>query len=87
MFNLPAELTLHILSYLPFDSLSRLRAVCKPWNEFCIFHECIIYRQAACLYTYIPRPTTMLDDLGSLYSKRVLEGVKTWKDFCMPSIE
>lgn len=85
MLNLPTELTLHILSYLPFISLSRSQAVCKSWREFCNFHESNIYRNAACLHSYIPCPTTMLNELGSLYSQRVLEGVNTWKDFCMLS--
>ncbi|KAF8797521.1 hypothetical protein BYT27DRAFT_7344147 [Phlegmacium glaucopus] len=80
MFNLPTELTLYILSYLPFDSLSRLKAVCKSWNEFSNLQESTIYRNAACLHAYIPCPRTMLKDLGSLYSQRALEGVKTWKD-------
>ena len=38
MLNLPTELTLMILSYLsylPFNSLSRLQSVCKSWNELC----------------------------------------------------
>ena len=83
MLNLPSELTLNILSYLPFNSLSRLLSVCKSWSEFCILHENTIYRNAACLHTYIPRPTTKLDELSSMYSQRALEDVKTWKDLCM----
>ena len=83
MFNLPTELALKILSDLPFNSLSRLQSVCKSWSEFCTLHENTIYRNAACLHTYIPRPTTMLNELSSLYSQRALEDVKTWKDLCM----
>ena len=82
MLNLPTELTLNILSYLPFSSLSRLQSVCKSWSEFCTLHENTIYRNAACLHTYIPRSTTMLNELSSLYSQRALEDVKTWKDLC-----
>ena len=85
MLNLPTELALKILSHLPFNSLGRLQSVCKSWSEFCILHESTIYRNAACLYTYIPRPTTMLNELSSMYSHRVLEDVKTWKDLCMCS--
>ena len=80
MFNLPTELALHILSYLPFDSLSRLQAVSKSWNEFCNLHESSIYRNAAYLNAYIPSQTTMLNELGSFHSQRVLRGVNTWKD-------
>ena len=69
MLKLPTELTLNILSYLPFNSLSRLQSVCKSWSKFCTLHENTIYRNAACLYTYIPRPTTMLNELSSLYSQ------------------
>ena len=83
MLNLPTELALNILSYLPVNSLSRLRSVCKSWNEFCILHENTIYRNAASLHTYIPSPTTMLNELESLYSQRAMEDVKTWKDLCM----
>ena len=85
MLNLPAELTLSILSYLPLNSLSQLQSVCKSWSEFCTLHEGTIYRNAACLHTYIPCPTTMLNGLSSLYSERVLKDVKTWKDLCMCS--
>ena len=87
MLNLPTELTLKILSYLPFNSLSRLQSVCKSWSEFCSLHENTIYRNAACLHTYIPSPTMMLNELGSFYSKRALEDVETWKDLCTCSIE
>ena len=85
MLDLPTELTLKILSCLPFNSLSRLQSVCKSWSDFCTLHESTIYRNAACLYMYIPCPTTMLNELSSLYSQRVLEDVKTWKDLCMCS--
>lgn len=85
MLNLPSELALNVLSYLPFKSLSRLQSVCKSWSEFCTLHENTIYRNAAFLYAYISCPTTMLNELSSLYSQRSLEGVKTWKDFCMCS--
>ena len=83
MLNLPTELTLNILSYLPLDSLGRLNSVCKSWSGFCAQHENTIYRNAACLHTYIPRPMTMLDNLTSMYSQRALEDVETWKDLCM----
>ena len=87
MLNLPAELTLSILSYLPLNSLSRLQSLCKSWNDFCALHESTIYRNAAYLHSYIPRPTTMLNELSSLYSQRALEDVMTWKDLCMRSNE
>ena len=85
MLNLPTELAIIILSYLPFNSLSRLQLICKSWSDFCTLHESTIYRNAACLHTYIPHPTTMLNELSSLYSQRALEDVKTWKELCMCS--
>ena len=82
MFNLPTELSLGILSYLNCTCLCRLRAVCKSWNEFCILHENTIYHTAASLHSYISSPTAEFNQLGSRYSNKVLEGVKTWKDLC-----
>lgn len=89
MFNLPTELVLNVLSYLPFASLCRLQVVSKSWNEFCTLHESTIYRNAAYLHAYIPRPSTMLSELGSLYSQRALKGVQSWKDLStsLPSDE
>ncbi|KAF8799147.1 hypothetical protein BYT27DRAFT_7176632 [Phlegmacium glaucopus] len=87
MFDLSAELTLNILSYLPFVSLGRLQAVCKSWDEFCNLNESTIYRNAAFLHGYIPCPTTTLNELGSLYSQRALEGVNTWKDLNRKRLE
>ena len=86
MLNIIAtELVIFILSYLPVNSLSRLQLVCKSWSDFFTLHESTIYRNAACLHTYIPCPTTMLNELSTLYSQKALEDVKTWKDLCMYS--
>ncbi|KAF8148668.1 hypothetical protein B0H34DRAFT_736501 [Crassisporium funariophilum] len=87
MFDLPTELSLQILSYLPFASLNALQVACKSFHDFFVLHDTTIFRNAAWAHDYISSPTTLLPEIRSLYSKRSLEGVDTFKDLCRKRLD
>ncbi|KAI9064540.1 hypothetical protein FKP32DRAFT_582613 [Trametes sanguinea] len=47
MNDLPAELLLRILAYLPVQSLCSLRAICRRWEDFFITNQSAIYHRVA----------------------------------------
>ena len=80
--DLPHELTLAVLSYLPLSSLSSYQAVCKDWKRFIDKYELSIYRSAAILHEFIPSSATSLSEIESSYHARYLRGVDDWKALC-----
>ncbi|KAF4623168.1 hypothetical protein D9613_001312 [Agrocybe pediades] len=89
--ELPAEIVILILSYLPIPSISSLRILSKEWLYFIdgnAQNRNTIYRNAAWIEGYIPDRTSMLDEIGpkedgtGLFSERTMHGVEDWKDFC-----
>jgi hypothetical protein len=85
MLNLPTELALAVLAYLPIDSLRCLSLVCWQWNKFINLQENAIYHQAAVLHKLIPRSMTSLEEAQNPYSNISLAGVGGWKDLCKSS--
>lgn len=81
MQDLPAELRLAILEHVSVSSLSNLSSVCHFWKEFIDENEGIIFRNAAVLHGYTS-PSKLLSDLDSLYSRRSLIGIDSWKALC-----
>ena len=83
-FIFPPELTFKhpLLSTVQFSE-SITVGMQNLGSDFCTVHCALPTTHAACLHTYIPRPTTMLNELGSLYSQRALEGCE--EDLCMCS--
>ncbi|OSC99831.1 hypothetical protein PYCCODRAFT_1469960 [Trametes coccinea BRFM310] len=45
--DLPVELRLQILAYLPLQSLLWIRLTCRRWNDFFVANASAIYRNAA----------------------------------------
>lgn len=82
MLQLPAELVLAILSYLPLSSLIHLQLVSRAWKQYFDVNEVTIYRHAAAIHSWIPSFDMSIFDLTSLYSKKSLKGVDGWKSFC-----
>jgi hypothetical protein len=82
--SLPPEVALQILSYLPVSSLANLHSVSRAWNNFFLYHETAVYRQAAYLHGIIQDDAASLDSplLMQKYSQRVLRNVDSWKDLC-----
>lgn len=89
--DLPPEIIIIILSFLPVSSLGAVLRLNKQWFLFIDENQDTIYRDAAYLEGYIPDAATLLEDLGpreggmesqALYSRRVTDGVEGWKDFC-----
>ncbi|KAF8060699.1 hypothetical protein FPV67DRAFT_1511167 [Lyophyllum atratum] len=82
MFNLPPELALSILAYLPLNSLAILPLVCRNWQKFIGIHANPIYHKAALLHRYISSMAISLEDTIRSYSQRSVGSVSSWKDLC-----
>lgn len=82
MFDLPAELALSILAYLPLGSIAILPQVCHTWNSFVQSNREQIYHSAAVCHRFIPSTSTSHNELRQWYSTRSLKGVNGWHDFC-----
>jgi len=89
--DLPPEIIIIILSFLPVSSIGVVLRLNKKWLLFIDENQNTIYRDAAYLEGYIPDPATLLEDIGpgeggmetqALYSRRVTDGMEGWKDFC-----
>jgi len=89
--ELPPEIVIIILSFLPVSSLCAILRLNKKWFLFIDENQNTIYRDAAYLEGYMPDPATLLEGIGpredgmerqALYSRRVTAGLEGWKDFC-----
>ncbi|KAF8956222.1 hypothetical protein BDZ97DRAFT_1852767 [Flammula alnicola] len=89
--ELPAEITILILSYLPLPTLSVLLRLNAEWFDFIGQNGNTIYHNAAFLQGYIPSHKTLIEELRpteagterqALYSRRATEGIHGWKDMC-----
>ena len=89
--ELPPEIIIVILSFLPVSSLCAVLRLNKKWFLFIDENQNTIYRDAAYLESYMPDPATLLEVIGpredgmerqALYSRRVTAGLEGWKDFC-----
>jgi hypothetical protein len=84
--ELPPEIIIIILSFLPVSSLCAILQLNKNWFLFIDENQNTRYRDAAYLEGYMPDPATLLEGMGpredgmerqALYSRRVtarLEG-------------
>ena len=82
MFDLPAELALRILSFLPLSSLSSIQRVSHHWRKFFNTNESFIYHNAAVYHGYIPSPGIPIGEARAMYSERALGSALDWKAFC-----
>ena len=87
--ELPAELVIIIISYLPLTSITRLYRVNRQWHEFLDLNENSVYRNAAWREGWLINPQMLLEDLDQIndirssYSRRSVRNVSDWKGFCM----
>ncbi|KAF5376923.1 hypothetical protein D9615_007333 [Tricholomella constricta] len=82
MFDLPPELALEILAYLPLNSLATLPLVCRHWRNIFIIHASHIHHKAALLHGYIRSTAISIEDANKLYSQRSVGIVCGWRDLC-----
>lgn len=85
LHGLPPELVIHILSFLPFQSLGALQQVSRPWNDFVLANQTLVYYNAAVVHNFIDSPAESLTSLNEVVGRlegRLWRGVKSWKDFC-----
>ncbi|KAG9223420.1 hypothetical protein PLEOSDRAFT_1081654 [Pleurotus ostreatus PC15] len=77
--DLPAELILQVLSYVPIETLNSLRLVCHKLHNILEAQEASIYRNAAVFHGFVPSGNV---NYSNIYSRRSLFGVDSWKLFC-----
>ena len=80
--NLPTELILKILAYLPLQSLRALRLISKASEAFFIDNQSSIYHHAAFLHRFIDSTHTLLPEAKQLHTLNFLQDVPDWYDYC-----
>ncbi|KAJ7642852.1 hypothetical protein B0H17DRAFT_1148749 [Mycena rosella] len=98
MLQLPVELVICILKYLPLSTLSQLLSTSREWNNFFESNQSILYHNAAVLHGFTPSASIVYSDLEAIQddrdmtphraalSRRSLTGVSDWKSFCYKQI-
>lgn len=74
LHQLPAEIALHAISYLPLYSLYSATLVSRDWNALIAINEPTVYRNAAILHRFI--------DEDHLRAGLV---PNNWKAYCPPA--
>jgi hypothetical protein len=79
--ELPAELALVILSYLPLSSIGYLRRVNREWSYFVEQNLTTVYRNAAFLEGFIAKKQTLLSELDGTATGTMSEngGGGSWR--------
>ena len=85
MFDLPPELALRILSFLPLSSLSSIQRVSHHWGKLFTANESVIYHNAAVYHGYIHSASVPIEEARAMYSERALGHALNWNGFCTSS--
>ncbi|KDR70005.1 hypothetical protein GALMADRAFT_255349 [Galerina marginata CBS 339.88] len=82
--ELPAELSLLIISYLPLSSLAVLHQLNRSWSDFLSLqeNEDAVYRAAAVREGYVGAALTGVRWEAQAYSEKAMRDVDSWKIFC-----
>lgn len=81
--DLPPELILSVLVYLPLQSLHALRRLSREWHDWFDRNNEYIYQQAAFRHNFIPSAYTTLGDAVE-HTKHLLSrwAIENWRAFC-----
>ena len=88
MEQLPPELLLHILSYLPIRNLHDVQALNSSFNTLIKENNNQVYRSAASLHQFVDKkvlerdPIHALKDISRHYFSTWMDDVEDWKSFC-----
>lgn len=81
--ELPIELLLQIIRYLPLQSLHRFTRSARVLNRIINENEALVYRQAATLHGYVDGATSsdppVADSKNSTYP---FTNTTSWKQYC-----
>lgn len=80
--DLPPELVLRMLSFLPIPSLHAMQVLSRLWNGFFHTHERLIYLRAACYHRFISNTNVPLSEARSVYPGCVKKEVDSWRSLC-----
>ncbi|KAH9941924.1 hypothetical protein B0H21DRAFT_543104 [Amylocystis lapponica] len=84
---LPPELVLHVLAYLPFQSLYSLHLVSRYWQTFVIANESSIYHHAALLHRFVSSVEQPLPEAVATHVGQYMKEVDSWKAYCQRSFQ
>ena len=81
--DLPAELLLRVLAFLPVQALRSLRLASRAWNVFFFENESTIYHHAAVLHRFIDSIDTLLPEAKAARKHLTfLQDVPDWYHYC-----
>jgi hypothetical protein len=81
--QLPSELTIQILRFLPLRDLSCVQQVSRASHNFFVIHEDSIYHAAAEHHNFLPN-NVPVDELHDWIPKKLEDriGTLSWKRLC-----
>lgn len=82
MFELPSELILGVLEFLPASDLATIQTLSRDWNEFLTFHQASIYHNCAVLHGYAGPRATLEEAKRKDYGSDWLVDVESWREYC-----
>ncbi|OBZ69689.1 hypothetical protein A0H81_10461 [Grifola frondosa] len=80
--DLPVELALKTLSYLPLQILCSLRSTSRHWHQFFITNESSIYHNAALLHNFVTSINTPLTQAKADHASPFARDVERWYQYC-----
>ncbi|KDQ52879.1 hypothetical protein JAAARDRAFT_61656 [Jaapia argillacea MUCL 33604] len=80
--SLPAELTLHLLSYLPLGDISTITLLSRAWLAFLNANQDTVYRQAAIYHRFVSPDVVSLETVRDSENGSWMDGLNSWKDLC-----
>ncbi|KAI0073855.1 hypothetical protein K474DRAFT_135474 [Panus rudis PR-1116 ss-1] len=78
---LPADISLHILSFLSLSDIANLHLTSRGNHRFLADHESEVYHQLAVSYRYVSPGTSLHEAIVAEYPSSWLNGTEDWKDF------
>ena len=83
--DLPADLTLYILSFLSFKHINALYPVSRSLFKFLHDHQDALYHRLAIAHRYALPGVSLADTVAAQLEKKGgghLRDIDTWRDFC-----
>lgn len=78
-----ADLSLYVLSLLPFKDVVTLYRLSRDIRQFLIEHEASIFHQLAILHRFVTAGVTLEDATRAEDGRGAwLQGVQSWKELC-----
>lgn len=80
--DLPLEVLLQVLWFLPIPSIHTIETLSQSWCHFMQAHQRLVYHQAAVSHGYIPEMSTSWEAARLNYADPAIHRAENWRDFC-----